>query len=567
MMKRSAISGQSLTRGAAAPQEIARRSPRVKGQQSATPKLSALSYQLLARGRSRRSLVLSPVFDPEAEPQAQTRREPRTLNPSFAPAFTLTELLVSLVILVGMMTLIATIFATAGKSSGVAQVQTRLHRQLLQVADVMRVDLANTVPGMGGAGPSGVLAIAGVAVEAKDTAKSPDTSVRRADVLMLLTQQQFEPFIYEPPAGTFLDNYKQVVYGHADIGKLLPDLSGQWFPGSIKHVENAAAEGWLASEWHLARRVVGFVKTAMDYSDTAQWPRNSRSILGTDPGGFTTDVAGPSVSTALSSIMPGHYVYRRDDDAQMSLQRCYFENADGRFYWQTSYYLLAEDPFDVTTYWWLDDGYTPPSVLNRKWRREDSRRGGTVSLPFSLTKWPPLVSGYRYPLNAEAQMMYYWPRWFYYPAGAAGPIDSYRTRIDPMPPPGMPKRTAAYFLPSCSEFKVEFTYDDPREVVVGTDGQPVLADTNGDGIVSPPGSGPPDAPAASPVNWQTVPPGHMYVWTGLSTDTNNYTAPGDLRDRTFPFRWPRALRITMRAYAPGGALDYPITHSLIHVWQ
>lgn len=131
----------------------------------------------------------------------------------------------------------------------------------------------------------------------------------------------------------------------------------------------------------------------------------------------------------------------------------------------------------------------------------------------------------------------------------------------------MPQRTAAYFLPSCSEFKVEFTYDDPSEIAVDpAKGQPILADTNGDGHVGEPydAGALHDAPAASPINWETVPPGHIFVWTGLPTDPNVYD---DLRNRTFPYRWPRALRITIRAYAPGGALDYPITHTLIHVWK
>jgi len=563
MRKRSAISGQSLTRGAAAPQEIARRSPRVKGQQSATPKLSALSYQLLARGRSRRSLVLNPVFDPEAEPQAQTRREPRTLNPSFAPAFTLTELLVSLVILVGMMTLIATIFATAGKSSGVAQVQTRLHRQLLQVADVMGVDLDNTLPGMDASGvvPQGVLAIAGAAVEAKDTAKSP-VSVRRADVLMLLTKQRFEPFIYDPSAhNAVLDDYKQVVYGHADIGKVNP-ANGEWF-STINYVESrtlpAGASGYpvsdmLASEWHLARRVVGFVKTAADDNGTEDWPPTKAPILGTDPGGAMTDVIydySPP-SSFLSTIHPGFYAY--DQRGGVANLTEFYLKSGYKYRWIApgSYYLLDAEPAGSPAYWWQ-------RTTGNQWARQE---GGGPNL--TITRPVPVAAvllSYQTQTNVLERRYRFWPGWFYDPAGATGG-NSYRTRIDPMPPPGMPQRTAAYFLPSCSEFKVEFTYDDPREIAVDpATGQPFLVDLNGDGN--------PDAPAASPVNWQTVPRGHMYVWTGLSTDPNVYDSsdPASHRNMTFPFRWPRALRITIRAYAPGGALDYPITHSLIHVWQ
>jgi len=95
-----------------------------------------------------------------------------------------------------------------------------------------------------------------------------------------------------------------------------------------------------------------------------------------------------------------------------------------------------------------------------------------------------------------------------------------------------------------------------------TTGQPIGADINGDGTF--------DVPATSPVKWESVPDGQIMVWTGLGTEANVYPPVNgveDQRNRTFPYRWPRALRITIRAYAPGGALDYPVEQTLVHVWE
>ena len=504
-------------------------------QRSAMPKLSALSSQLSARARRGVPAHLDSSFIPH--PSALQR------------AFTLTELLVSLVILVGMMTLIAMIFSTAGKSSGVARAQARLHRQLLQAADTMRIDLANTLTGTGAGGaPQGVLAIAGVAADAADTPKSI-IRPHRADVLMLLTQQRFEPFAYYPvPPGAMFDQYKQVVYGHADLGKL--NSTGGWI-GTVKRVENSVGQ-WYASEWHLARRVVGFRKLDANDPPTSypalRWPPTSSYVLGTDPNGVMTDVIYDvwSPEIFLSQIHPGFYAYEWSSaklaEFYLESEPPYYCSRDGVYY-----ILHAESP-DLTAYWWRQQQFN----TNQWIRQGPSGQVGPIGQPpLSLA----VVLNYQAPPGYR-----FWPDWFFNPAATGG--NSYRTRLDPMPPPGMPARTAAYFMPSCSEFKVEYTYDDPREIVVDpATAQPVLVDLNDDGTL--------DAPAASPVNWQTVPPGEIYVWTGLSTDPSVYdtTDPAGLRNRTFPFRWPRALRITIRAYAPGGALDYPIEHSLVHVWK
>jgi|GEM_PF-1636907 len=506
------------------------------------------------------------------------------LHSSFRRAFTLTELLVSLVILVGMMTLIATIFATAGKSSGAAQAQARMHRQLLQAADAILVDLTNTLPGKDAAEiPKGVLAIAGVTIVARDTVRSAELP-HRADVLMLLTQQQFEPFIYQhPPAGqTQFEQYKQVVYGHADFGEL--SAAGEWL-GVPKFVEKALAKQWYASEWHLARRVVGFRKPPSVVDDSTntracQWPLVSPAFLGSDATRAVTDVWYDVNNTItfpgiLGWMNPGFYAYDRSGSSSggFGLYECYIERkadsssgSGGGFFRvdrrQQGEFLLEKDPSDSRVYWWKR-----PSATGL-WKRTDARRTSPdISYMPDQPKPNPVVPS-DYVRRGSSDSVHFWPDWFYAPDRVKNPLtDSFRTRLDPTPPPGMPQRTAAYFLPSCSEFKVEFTYDDPSEIAVDpAKGQPILADTNGDGHVGEPydAGALHDAPAASPINWETVPPGHIFVWTGLPTDPNVYD---DLRNRTFPYRWPRALRITIRAYAPGGALDYPITHTLIHVWK
>lgn len=555
---------------------------------SATPKLSAVGHRLSARDGRRRGPVLNPESRLPRRSEAKTGR----LNLALSPAFTLTELLVSLVILVGMMTLIATIFVTAGKSSGAAQAQARLHRQLLQAADAMLVDLTNTLPGADAAGvPKGVLAIAGVTVVARDTVRSAELP-HRADVLMLLTQQQFEPFIYQhPPTGqTQFEQYKQIVYGHADFGEL--SAAGEWL-GVPKPVENALAKQWYACDWHLARRVVGFRKPPSVVDDSTmtrawQWPLVSPPFLGSDATGAVTDVWYDPNSTitfpgVLGSMHPGFYAYDRSGSASggFSLYECYIERkpeggyGGGRFRfdkYRAGEFLLEKDPdsVDPRAYWWWRPNVTSP------WMRKDARRTPPNLLYMPDPPKPSAVVPPGYVTRKPEDPQHFWPDWFYAPDRIKSPLtDSFRTRLDPTPPPGMPQRTAAYFLPSCSEFKVEFTYDDPSEIPVDSDsakGQPILADTNGDGHVGEPyGAGALfDAPAASPINWQTVPPGQIYVWTGLPTDSNVYPPVGgadDLRNRTFPYRWPRALRITIRAYAPGGALDYPITHTLMHVWK
>jgi hypothetical protein len=119
-------------------------------------------------------------------------------------------------------------------------------------------------------------------------------------------------------------------------------------------------------------------------------------------------------------------------------------------------------------------------------------------------------------------------------------------------------------LEGCSGFKVEYTYDDPREIPVYT------ADDTGVEAPQPPfveGDVKPDPlqlavdptqamPFVRPVNWQTVPDGEIKIWTQLSQPD----------DRTHPYRWPQAIRITLQAWDRSERLDEPVSYVITHYW-
>jgi hypothetical protein len=54
-----------------------------------------------------------------------------------------------------------------------------------------------------------------------------------------------------------------------------------------------------------------------------------------------------------------------------------------------------------------------------------------------------------------------------------------------------------------------------------------------------------------------VPTGEQLIWSKI---TNSPT------DRTNPFRWPRALRITLKCWDAGGRLDEPVTYTMVYTW-
>ncbi len=146
---------------------------------------------------------------------------------------------------------------------------------------------------------------------------------------------------------------------------------------------------------------------------------------------------------------------------------------------------------------------------------------------------------------------------------------------------------AAYFLPGCVDFKVEFTYDNPREIIIDrasanreplvTDrfdvdlATPTWLDTNGDTVLD-------KLPVPQAIKWHSVPAGQTWVWSHLSVNPSYYQAavPAlDLRDLTLQspelgaplFSWPRAVRITLRAVDPAGRLAEPITQTIVHSFE
>ena len=133
---------------------------------------------------------------------------------------------------------------------------------------------------------------------------------------------------------------------------------------------------------------------------------------------------------------------------------------------------------------------------------------------------------------------------------------------------------AQHFLPGCSEFKVEFTYDDPRELATQyNETTGVLSmltygwkRTDDDQNYKPSGTDVTDfVPAPMPIRWQEVPDRSIYVWSGVEV-TANEMAGDKLQNRTFPYRWPRAVRITLRSYGPLGRLDRPIEQAVIYTF-
>ena len=436
--------------------------------------------------------------------------------------------MVSLAILAGMMTMIAMIFTTASKSSGKAQATTVLYRQVRQITNTIQRDLRGVDPTVQ------TMAIAGVEVHAYATAEDKSTGRQldltpgsndayRADVLMLTTQlgSQFEPYIYK---GTDeFDNVVHVIYAHANFGKLNPD--GTWIPTAARPLENTSPQALPpASQWHLARRVVGFPIDALDPADDGV---SDQLFTSDEFSGGTSAMTGPNsiadvYAGPFSSPPQGIYGYQGNN-----LGYYYLTNINGTYRYDPAlnppyeYYLLD------LGYWWRWEG--------TKWEREDAT--GTMNdHPDILFPLAPDVG------NFQAGGTLFWPGWFYTDGSS-------RPWLDPSPPAGMPERLASYFLPHCSNFRVEFTYDDPREVITDAAGIPVYT---------------------VPIRWQSVPHGEKWIWSRLGTDPEPYDKDDPTLRRlnlTQANRWPRAVRITMTIYDRSGGRNDPITHTIIHTWN
>lgn len=550
--------------------------------------------------------------------------------------------MVAIAVLIGLMGIIAMVFSSASKASGQAQASTALYRVVEQVAETIRQDLESINPS------ESVLGIARVDVLAYATPEDRETQRlatagnatlndwHRADVLMIVSKRKFEPYIFPPPPTTLLEPpdtfeaYRQVVYGHANFGRLDPSNPGTWI--SQTQVEPALVgepSPIPASKWHLTRRVVGSpdsntiakpsfaTRTTLTSPGWASWPlvnnavANAHTFTGNkaDPTQYadlfvdTTLIPSLTFSSLLDSstyrIAPGTAEYN-NSGALVS----FFRREGGSVLWYVpstnKWYCLREDAGDPRPYWWELGPAGPP------WIRQayNPVSGSVQPIPASFTIPAPTDLPLDTPNNTRN-----WLEWFYRPSLQG--ID--RTRIDPNPPPGRTDRMAAYLLPGCSDFKIEFTYDDPREIAVdAATGNPSLApDLDGDGIPdydidgkSFPdydGNGVPDelfTPAPQAIRWQSLdgpqplsgkmPWTQVQVWNRIGVEDADYGAykdaagnPLDLRDLTLQsadpplptatvrptFRWPRAIRITLRVWDPAGRLEDPIVHTIVHTFE
>ncbi|MBP7933087.1 MAG: type II secretion system protein [Phycisphaerae bacterium] len=461
-------------------------------------------------------------------------------------AFTLVELIVSVAILLALMAMIGMIFSTAGKASGTAQATTALYRQLRQITDSIQQDLQAVVP------TDGVLAIAGVTVSAHLTADDRTNGVspapHQADVLMLLNKQDFDPFVFDPgPSGPTFEQYRQVVYGHANLARLNP-TNGSWLPGTTRMVEGSPS-AIPASQWHLARRIVGFTKLGIAGANTGVWPLTSVAFTGeTGTPDTYADVYREAWSAFDSGVWPGHFHY---DEANLDFS--FFVGAGEKFLWDPNRYFSPGGSFVLADKKW----YTRAGNI---WRRKGALDAGYTTYVPTTTVFPTFGSS-----GSPA----YWPQWFYvHDPSRPG---SSRSFIDPNPPLGMEKRLAAYFLPGCADFKVEYTYDDPREIALNpSTNEPDVA-TWLDQDKDAKGTAEEYYPKPQPIRWQAVPSGQVVVWSKLSTSPGDYpeanTNDVDLRDKSNPFRWPKAVRITIRLFDASRRLTDPVVQTIVHAWE
>jgi hypothetical protein len=549
-------------------------------------------------------------------PRPSSRPSPLGPRPSLRSAFTLIELTVAVAILLGVLTMVGMIFHTVGEASGKAQSSSVQYRQFMSAADMIHDDLAGIDPA------SGVIAIAGVEVDAFETEADKAAAIgdpsltpkaHRADVLMLLTAREFQPFIYVKPSDPLKQfafaKVKQVVYGHADLGQLDPAAPDTKWAANIKRVESRKTPGgsdMLACQWHLARRVVGFPESVTP-PDTGtlgggQWePKGVGVPAGIYPqsGGPNGELTGNDIlegradvfayplgninATCTKSLLePGLFQYGDADGARLFwVPRDLQDNlgtqiATGKPYYRKN--ALNGTPWllrynEGGEFWWAPDG-TPLG-----WQRYQGGASNKFPLPASpLPGHPGNLRNTGSDTDAcgltSVSEGDYPGLTFYNPKAPQNDNGSEKRTLLPMySVAGQSKRMAGYFLPACSEFKVEFTYDDPREVLLtganrhvqmATDlddnGTPDV-DWSGDGTLTDinPSTGlPADAVVGPhPIRWQTVPKGQQWVWSRLSVNPNTPTDP---------FHWPRALRITLRGYGPRGTAEGAVEQVVIKTW-
>ncbi|HSW44459.1 MAG TPA: hypothetical protein VLM89_02700, partial [Phycisphaerae bacterium] len=176
--------------------------------------------------------------------------------------------MVSVAVLVGLLAMVAMIFSTSTRASGQAQTTTALYRVVQQAAEAIRQDLEATVPGESIMGIARVDILAQATPEAAEAGLVPNPAAagnwHRADMLMLVHRRKFSPYIFEPQDNDAFEEYRHVVYGHANIGRLAqtgPNTYGWVLTSRVEPWSDPAAINTVAampaSKWHLARRVTG----------------------------------------------------------------------------------------------------------------------------------------------------------------------------------------------------------------------------------------------------------------------------------------------------------------------
>lgn len=434
--------------------------------------------------------------------------------------FTLMELMVSVAILLALLTMVGVIFSTASKAGGQASALTTVHRQLAVAAEAIRRDLANMDPA------NDVLGIAGMQVNVRDDRKiETNMGWHRADVLMLLTRRgDTRPYVYRAndPQNDFSD-HMQVVYGHADT--VAADDFGAM--SGLKQIENG---GIPAYDWHLARRTVLFPTISAAGVGADRLPLTRDSFL---VGG--ADVTNYALADYAAFFPAGHFQYL--GYAGGALREAYLADFSPPYSYK----------FTPGIGWRLYHS------SEGRWYRSGGGGGSWVrfvqdATEVSLFAITPNLDQFQGPLKDEG-------------VGSNAPgLDKHfydstaplyrRTVIDPSPLRLRPERMGAHFLPNCSDFRVEYTYDDPRDVHPAHE-YPLAGNVPGDYL----GSG---SPVTRPIDWRVVPSGEQWVWSKLSANP---------ADRTDPHRWPRAVRITLRVVDAGGRLEDPVTYTIVHAWN
>lgn len=442
------------------------------------------------------------------------------------PAFTLMELMVSVAILLAVLALIGTIFSTTSKAGGNATAVTTVYRQLRQAGEIIRQDLERMDPSRD------ALGVAGVIVPARSDRRFP-TSIapHRADVLMLITERRdTRPVAYQDYANpdVALGQRMQVVYGHADTAQFNGPLPVN---GTVRRIEGSPSD-IPAYDWHLARRTVLFPSTVLMGSPAGT---AEAGVIGLTADDFllgNADVTRSPQVTYDFLFPAGVFRYRNGQLAELYLKNYYYGISWYSYEYRTppgAWRLYRED----TGRWHSPAG-------GNTWTR--SELGTAISPPLPAPD-PPPFNYYQGPYPANGLDLPGMDKHFYNGDPAA---NNRRTVIDTSPRRDDPRRLAPLFLPNCSDFRVEFTYDDPRDVNLQQD----PLDRAG------PSSAIPNA-FIRPIRWQAVASGEQWFWSKITAYPS---------DRTHPDRWPTAIRITLRAWDAAGRLQEPVTYTLIHAW-